>query len=78
MATRRYPKAIDLMLVRHVVDLFNRAAPIGTAVVVTKDDGSEVPTKTTSAAWIPDGARYGVVMLEAISGCYIISRVRVA
>lgn len=57
--------------------------PEGTDVVVTKDDGSEVRTKTRSAPWLLGTSSRGpghtaVIMLEGISGCYSLERVRKA
>jgi hypothetical protein len=49
--------------------------PVGTPVVVTKDDGSEVRTKTRSAPWMLCGT--AVILLEGISGGYALCRVRV-
>lgn len=50
--------------------------PVGTAVEVTKDDGGKVITKTRSIAWrLGDGAP--VVMVDGISGGYLLTRVRV-
>jgi len=48
--------------------------PIGTAVIVTRDNGDEVHTRTRSEA-----ARVGgmpVIWLDGFSGCYLLSRVR--
>lgn len=47
--------------------------PIGTAVTVTKDDGSTVDTATRSQPW-----KLGdtwVILLDAISGGYALARV---
>ena len=46
--------------------------PIGTAVTVTKDDGTQVDTVTRSAPW-----RLGstwVLLVEGISGGYALAR----
>jgi hypothetical protein len=49
--------------------------PIGTPVIVTKDDGSEHLTKTLSNPWlVGDGTP--IIKLEGISGGYDLSRVR--
>ncbi len=50
-------------------------APEGTRVVVTKDDGTEVVTKTRSAGFLL-GGHTACIMLEGISGCYALERVR--
>ena len=49
--------------------------PIGTAVILTKDDSSEVCTKTRSAPWIL-GGHTPVIMVEGIGGGYSLSRIR--
>lgn len=54
---------------------WNAANPIGTAVDVTRDNGSVERTKTRTEAYIMSG-RSSVVMLESISGCYLLSRCR--
>ena len=55
--------------------------PEGTPVIVTKDDKSEFPTKTRSAPWLLGGSSRGpghtaVIMVEGISGCYSLERVK--
>lgn len=47
--------------------------PIGTAVTVTKDDGTQVETVTRSGPWRLGGA--WVILLEGISGGYALARV---
>lgn len=50
--------------------------PVGTPVSVTKDDGSRVATKTRSNPWkLSSGTP--VVMVEGISGGYLLTRVHV-
>jgi hypothetical protein len=52
-----------------------RAVPMGTEVLVTKDDGLEYPTRTRSAPWtVAD--RTPLILLEGITGGYALSRVR--
>lgn len=56
------------------VETWNASYPVGTPVTVTKDDGTKIETKTRSIAWaLGDGTP--VVMLEGISGGYLLSRV---
>lgn len=55
------------------LDAWNVAHPIGTAVEVTRDDGSLFESKTRSAAWLIGSVP--VVQVEGISGCYALSRV---
>lgn len=57
--------------------------PIGTEVIVTKDLGEKVHTKTRSAPWLLGTSSRGpghtaVIMLEGISGCYSLERVKKA
>jgi hypothetical protein len=35
-----------------IVDAWNRDNPVGVSVIVTKDDGEEIRTKTRSSAWL--------------------------
>lgn len=50
--------------------------PIGTAVIVTRDDGRELTTKTRSEPWELCGTP--VIMVDGISGGYALERVRKA
>ena len=52
---------------------FNDAYPIGSTVKVTDDEGYKVERKVQSEAWVL-GAHTPVVMLEGISGAYLLSR----
>lgn len=56
-------------------DAWNRTCPIGTQVMVTKDDGSQVVGKTRTEAWMANG-QIAVVMVTGISGYYALCRVR--
>lgn len=61
------------------VEEWNTEHPVGTPVTVTKDNGTETRTKTRSAAWMlgADDSSPGhtaVVLLEGISGAYLLSR----
>lgn len=49
--------------------------PIGTEVIVTKDDGQEIRTRTRSGPELL-GGHSAVIWLEGISGCYALYRVR--
>jgi hypothetical protein len=51
--------------------------PVGTDVVVTKDDGKEIRTRTRSEAFLL-GGHTACIQLEGISGCYALERVRKA
>ena len=55
-------------------DKFNAEIPIGSEVLVRKDDGSKVLTFTTSAAQVLSG-HTPVIWLKGISGCYLLDRV---
>jgi hypothetical protein len=62
------------------VEEWNEHCPVGTLVSVTKDDGEKVNTKTRSEAWMlgADSTSKGhtpVVLLEGISGAYLLSQV---
>jgi hypothetical protein len=62
--------------------------PIGTEVIVTKDLGEQVRTKTRSEPWLlgadsrdPSDPTHNpghtaVILLEGISGCYWLARVK--
>lgn len=52
-----------------------KGTPEGTDVIVTKDRGEEIRTRTRSAPWLL-GGHTAVIMLEGISGGYSLARVR--
>lgn len=54
---------------------WNEVHPVGTPVTVTKDRGEKVETTTRSEAWVM-GGHTAVVLLEGISGGYLLSRVK--
>lgn len=63
-------RAISAQLVAAWTDV-----PVGTAVVVTKDHGEQFPTRTRSLPYLlGDGSP--VIMVEGITGCYALERVR--
>lgn len=49
--------------------------PVGTEVLVRKDDGTEVATRTRSGPELL-GGHTAVIWLEGIGGCYSLGRVR--
>lgn len=53
---------------------WNQQFPEGTPVKVRKDDGSILETKTRSAAWLM-GGHSAMVMVDGISGGYMLERV---
>lgn len=59
---------------QEAVDLFNARVPVGAEVSVVRDDKTATVTKTTSAAYVL-GGHTAVIMLEGISGCFLLSRV---
>ena len=65
-----------------LVDDWNKNHPvIGIDVIVKKDDETEQSTKTRSAAWMLGATgdypgHTAVILLEGISGCYALDRVR--
>lgn len=52
----------------------NQLRTVGMPVIVTKDDGTKLKTKTRSEPWLMGGHSW-VVMVEGISGGYAIMRV---
>lgn len=58
-----------------VVEAWNAAHPSGTPVTLTKDDGSTIETATRSVAWAL-GNGEPVVLVEGITGCYALDRIR--
>jgi hypothetical protein len=55
---------------------FNQEHPVGTKVLVRRDDGTVTRTMTRSRAWVLAGV-CPVVMVEGIRGSYLLSRVTV-
>lgn len=55
-------------------DRWNAENPVGSDVVLTKDSGEQVATKTRSEAYVCD-AGYPVIFLEGVSGYYLLERV---
>lgn len=66
----------SLKQIRLVQD-WNVMHPVGIEVIVTKDDGTEMRTKTRSGAWLLDG-HTAAILLDGIDGCYALERVREA
>ncbi len=58
-------------------DRWNAEHPVGTEVLVTRDNGEEERTKTRSEAWVLSG-HTAVVMVDGIAGGYLLSRIRAA
>lgn len=56
-----------------IADDYNAKHSVGRDVYVLKDNRKSVATKTRSEAWVL--AKQPVIMLEGISGCYLLSRV---
>jgi len=73
MRRSNYASAAKLQQQR--IDDWNGRYPEGTKVRVTLDDGRQMSTTTRSAAWLL-GGHTAVVMVEGISGCYLLQRVR--
>jgi hypothetical protein len=53
---------------------FNARHPVGSGVVVRKDDGTGILTETRSKAQVLSG-HTAVIWLEGMSGCYLLDRV---
>lgn len=54
--------------------LWNFYWPVGTPVMLTKDDGSVVETRTVSKA-VPEAYDDATILLEGLSGRWLLSRV---
>lgn len=57
------------------VQAWNDKYPVGQQVEVRKDLGEIEETRTRSEAWVLSG-HTAVIMLEGISGAYLLNRVR--
>lgn len=57
------------------VEEWNAANPVGTAVLLQRDNGDIITTKTRSAAWLLSG-HSPVVQVEGIAGAYFLPRVK--
>lgn len=57
------------------VHAWNQKHTEGTKVIVTMDSGEEKSTTTTSEAWLL-GGHSAVVMLDGVSGCYSLNKVK--
>lgn len=68
---RKIPRPEDVL---NAVTEFNEANPVGTAVNVRKDNGDIFRTVTRSAAWVM-GGHTAMVLVEGISGGYMLERV---
>lgn len=65
---------VGLEIQKDLVKLWQER-PVGTEVLVMKDDGVEVRSRITAPAQLL-GGHTAVIWLEGISGCYALSRVR--
>ena len=59
------------------VHAWNQKNPVGTKVIVALDSGKEKTTTTASDAWLL-GGHSAVVMLDGVSGCYALGKVKPA
>lgn len=50
--------------------------PIGTPVIVHRDNGDRLKTHTRSAPWLMGGHSW-VVQVEGIAGCYALSHISI-
>jgi hypothetical protein len=64
----------DLKKLQQQCDAWNEKNPVGTRVILKKDAGVEVHTKTRSIASVLSG-HSAVIWLEGVSGCYALDRV---
>jgi hypothetical protein len=58
-------------------DAWNAVNPVGCDVVLTRDNGEQLQTKTRSAAEVLSG-HSAVIWLDGVRGCYLLDRVRVS
>lgn len=65
----------SLAVMEAQVKAWNDLHPVGTEVAVTRDNGRVEHTKTRSEAWVLSG-HTAVIMVEGISGCYLLDRVK--
>ena len=56
------------------IDDWNNANPIGSPVIVERDDGTTLATTTRSAALSLNG-HTPVIFVDGIAGCYLLDRV---
>lgn len=59
------------------VEKFNAAYPVGTKVIVTKDDGSTIESVLTREAEML-GGHTPVACVKDISGAYLLERIKAA
>lgn len=55
-------------------DVWNAAHPVGTTVVLTRDDGVKIRTETVSEAQVLSG-HSAVIWMRGVRGCYLFDRV---
>lgn len=70
---RRRSVSTDGLLRR--CDEWNSMHKVGTAVLLTLDNGDEKLTKTRSEAWVLSG-HTAVIQVDGVAGCYALERVR--
>lgn len=63
------------MSVNRFVANWNKQNPVGTPVVVLRDNGERLETFTRSEAWVLANGQ-AVVQVKGISGCYALDRVK--
>lgn len=68
------PRRLDPLQIQRMVTDWNRQCPVGSKVLVRKDDRSTVETCTRSEAW-EIGGHSALVSVEGISGGYDLERV---
>lgn len=54
---------------------WNFKHPVGTPVVLCKDSGEDIQTKTRSEAYVCDGG-YAVCFFDGVSGYYLLDRAK--
>lgn len=68
-------KRPNLEKLQRQCELWNAVNPVGCNVVLTKDSGEPIPTKTRSEAQVLSG-HSAVIWLEGESGCWLLERVK--
>lgn len=69
--------ASKLVKLQAQCDAWNAAHPVGTIVVLTRDDDVKIRTETVSDAQVLSG-HSAVIWMRGVRGCYLLDRVVVA
>jgi hypothetical protein len=69
--------ASKLVKLQAQCDAWNAAHPVGTTVVLTRDDDVKIRTETVSEAQVLSG-HSAVIWMRGVRGCYLLDRVAAA